>query len=769
MEKPLPPSLEAYLKTSAPGERVLISTESDLSPLGEHAPQWVVVTEKRLAAFDMTAGGTTVPRVDVLLASLKSARAEARVGSGALEVELEEGRFREVVRYSNALASKFGRLASKLSAFPQGRPIVVTDEDRADVRLCVNCGRVVPTTMKTVCPRCLSKGRILVRLLGLMRPYWYLVGPMLVLLMIGIGLDLVPPRLTQALVDNVFGTAPPTGVFAFVIRTFRLADDRLRWLIVLVAGLAATQATKVFLQMIIGRVVTRIGTRISFDLRHQLYARLADLSVRYYDKNPVGSVIQRVTADTDELHTFIYHVTSGFLLNFLLLISIGAVLFTMNPRLAFWTLIPAPFVIATTFIFWNVVIPRHYRYWDNRARITNVLLAALNGVRVVKAFNQESREVERFQEASTRLRESRMALDRHNATFYPLVGFVFSMGGYIVWYAGGSAILAGEPGMSLGTLMAFFGYLGMFYAPMNQLTYMNQWITTFSVAAYRIFEILDTEPENSVAAKPEKLGAIEGAIEFDRVTFGYDPHYPVLHDVSLTVRPGEMIGIVGPSGSGKTTVINMLCRFYDPTEGTVRVDGHDLKNVDKGELRSQIGLVLQEPYLFRGTIRENIAYGRPSASPEDVMQAAKAANAHEFIVRLADGYDTRLGENGAGLSGGERQRMSIARAILTNPKILVLDEATSSVDTESERAIQEALAVLAKNRTTIAIAHRLSTLRNADRILVIERGRVVELGTHDELMAKDGTYARLVKIQLQLTRDTQTIDGLAADRVAAGA
>lgn len=762
MEKALPTPLKDF---PAPGERVIISTESDLSPLGEHAPQWVVITDRRIASFDLS---EPKPRVEIPLGEIKGARAEARVGSGALEIETEPGRWREIVRYSNAQASKFGRIASKLHAFPQGRPIVVTDEDRADVRLCVNCGRVVPASMKTVCPRCLSKGRILMRLSGLMRPYWYLVVPVLILLMLGIGLEMVPPRLTQALVDDVFGTQKPTGLFGLVIRTLNLGDDRLRWLILLVAGLALTQLTKVVLQMITGRVVTRIGTRITFDLRHQLYARLQDLSVRYYDKNPVGSVIQRVTADTEELHNFIYHVTSGFLLNFLLLISIGAVLFTMNARLAFWTLIPAPFVIATTFVFWNIVIPRYYRYWDNRSRITNVLVAALNGVRVVKAFNQESREVNRFQETSARLRDSRILLDQHVTTFYPLVGFVFSMGGYIVWYAGGSAILAGEPGMSLGTLMAFFGYLGMFYAPMNQLTYMSQWITTFSIAAYRIFEILDTEPEITNSAT-EKLGEIQGAIEFDHVTFGYDPHYPVLHDVSLSVKAGEMIGIVGPSGSGKTTIINMLCRFYDPTEGHVRVDGKDLKQVDKGELRSQIGLVLQEPYLFRGSIRENIAYGRPDATPEEVLQAAKAANAHEFIVRLADGYDTRLGENGSGLSGGERQRVSIARAILTNPKVLVLDEATSSVDTESERAIQEALQVLAKNRTTIAIAHRLSTLRNADRILVIERGRVVELGTHDELMKKDGTYARLVKIQLQLTKDQETVDKLAEQKAAAGA
>jgi ATP-binding cassette subfamily B protein len=771
MEQPLPPACAAYLAPQ-PGDAspvVVISTDSDLSPFGERRLQWVVITRTHLYAFDLGSLRPGEPTTAVPLTTILGARTDARVGSGALEIELEKGVWREVTRFSNIHAHKFGRIAHKLQALTQGRPLALTEEDRQDQRHCLKCHRVLPTNLRAICPRCLSKGKILLRLMGLMRPYWALAVPVLCLLLVGIGLDLIPPRLTNILVDNVFGTLPPNGAFRWIIDFLQLGADKVHWLVVLVLALASAQACRMTITIVNGALATRIGTRITYDIRRQLHRRLQELSVRYYDQNPVGSLIHRVAGDTEELHNFVYHITSGFLLNLLLLLAIGVVLFTMNARLAFWTLIPAPLVIGSTFVLWHYLLPRYYHYWDNRSRIANVLHATLAGVRVVKAFNQEAREVERFDRTSSRLRASRIAVDRATTTFYPMVGFVFSLGGLIVWFAGGRAILDGRDGMTLGSLMAFFGYLGMFYSPMNQLTYVSQWITTFTIAAHRIFEVLDMEPEVADSANSVALKDMKGNIEFDHVTFGYDAHYPVLHDVTVSVKPGEMLGIVGPSGSGKTTIINLLCRFYDPNEGVVRVDGVDLRTITSGDLRSQIALVLQEPYLFRGTIGENIAYGRPGATTEEILQAAKAANAHDFIVRLADGYDTRLGENGSGLSGGERQRVSIARAILCRPRILILDEATSSVDTESERAIQDALSALTKGRTTIAIAHRLSTLRNADRILVLEHGKVTETGTHEELMEKDGTYARLVKIQLQLTKDSQSVDGLVTnEKVAAG-
>jgi ATP-binding cassette subfamily B protein len=336
------------------------------------------------------------------------------------------------------------------------------------------------------------------------------------------------------------------------------------------------------------------------------------------------------------------------------------------------------------------------------------------------------------------------------ATFNPIMGFVFGLGGLIIWFAGGRMVL--EQHISLGTLMAYFGYMGMLYGPVSALSMFSNWVTGFLSAGQRVFEVLDSSLTLPEDPHPVPVKEVKGSVELRNVTFGYDPYRPILKNVSLTIEPGQFIGIVGKSGSGKTTLVNLICRFYDIQDGEVLIDGVDVRKMSSEDIHKNVGLVLQESFLFRASIAENIAYGRPDASPVAVMDAAKAANAHNFIARRPNGYDMKLGENGAGLSGGERQRISIARALLCNPRILILDEATSSVDTESEQEIQKALQVLCKDRTTIAIAHRLSTLKNSDKIYVIDDGKVAEEGSHEELMEKQGIYHKLVKIQTELTK-----------------
>jgi len=376
---------------------------------------------------------------------------------------------------------------------------------------------------------------------------------------------------------------------------------------------------------------------------------------------------------------------------------------------------------------------------------------------VVKAFAQEPRERDRFRAASDHLAGWRLWVEQTNATYAATMQLVFGLGGLIVWYVGGRDVI-GER-MTLGQLIAFLAYLAMFYAPLGALSNFTTWLTSFLSGSQRVLELLDTPVTIEEPSRPVPWNEVRGAIRFEDVTFGYDRNQPVLRDVSFAVEPGEMIGIVGRSGSGKSTLVNLLGRFYDVQEGRIEIDGIDVRELSSQQLRERLGIVFQDSFLFRGTIWKNLSYGRPQATIPEGLTAAKAAGAHDFICRQPLAYETLLGEHGAGLSGGEKQRLSIARTLLYDPRILVLDEATSNIDAEAEKSIQEALAVLVRGRTTIAIAHRLSTLRSADRILAFDRGRLVEQGTHAELLTADGIYARLVKIQTQVSKQP-TVDRL---------
>jgi ATP-binding cassette subfamily B protein len=575
-----------------------------------------------------------------------------------------------------------------------------------------------------------------------MRPYLGSILVLLVMMLCGVALDLIPPQLQRMLVDRVLNPRPGMPALA------RAA--KLHLLLSILLGLVGASGCRYLLNIFVGRTTSIIGTRITKELRERLQVKLISLAVDYYNRHSVGSLMSRVLYDVDYFQGFVTQVAQGFLLNLMLVLGIGVMLFLMNWRLALLVLLPIPFVVVGTTFFWRYIYPRHYRVWDSQSKTAQLLSGLLSGIRLVKAFGQEERERRRFSQAAGYLQDSRRSLETSIATFNPIMGFVFGLGGLIIWWAGGRQVL-GE-WLSLGVLMAFFSYLGMFYGPISSLSMFSNWVTGFLSAGQRVFEVLDAGVAVTEDPRPVRRARIEGRIEFRAVTFGYDPYTPVLKGVSFTVEPGQFIGIVGKSGSGKTTLVNLLCRFYDPQEGQVLLDGVDVRRLSQEDLHRQVALVLQEPFLFRASIAENIAYGRPDAGPVAILNAARAANAHDFIARRPAAYDTKLGEYGAGLSGGERQRISIARALLCDPGILILDEATSSVDTESEQEIQKALAVVCKGRTTLAIAHRLSTLKNSDRILVIDEGSIVESGTHEELMALQGVYHKLVKIQTQLTR-----------------
>jgi ATP-binding cassette subfamily B protein len=434
-----------------------------------------------------------------------------------------------------------------------------------------------------------------------------------------------------------------------------------------------------------------------------------------------------------------------------MLAGLGAVLLSLDLRLGLAMTVPVPLFCWLIFRHGEAINRLFLRAWRKWSRVTDALSDTIPGIRVVKAFNQETREIRRFSERNDDVTLEFNRIHRLWTTFWPVLMLAVHGTTVLVWALAVPRLLGTGATLSTGTFVSFLLYTTMFIAPIEVLGQMARTMNRATSSAHRVFEVLDTEPEVRDAAEPLRLEPLRGRVTFENVGFGYDGLRQVIRGMSFDVAPGELIGLVGPSGGGKSTIANLIARFYDVSGGAVLIDGIDVRRLDTGHFRRQIGMVLQDPYLFHGTILDNIRYGMPDAGLADVIAAARAANAHDFICNLPDGYDAIVGERGHTLSGGERQRISIARAILHDPRILILDEATSSVDTETEREIQQALDRLIAGRTVFAIAHRLSTLRRASRLFVIEDGRLIEAGTHHELLLiPDGRYRRLYELQLQL-------------------
>ena len=493
-----------------------------------------------------------------------------------------------------------------------------------------------------------------------------------------------------------------------------------------------------------------LGNKVIYDLRTSVYAYLQGLSLNFYNQKETGRLMSRISHDTERLQDFIVNGIQEFLMDILTLTGMCVVLFVVNWRLAAPTLIPIPALTIGSIIFGRKMHKVYHKVMRQMAGIAAVLADTIPGVRVVKAFAAEDREVDRFNNVSEDYFRTSMHAAKLSTIYFPIMGLAMFVGGVVIRFFGGRSILAGE--MSLGDLTLFIGYTLRFYRPIRGLTRLNHMLQRAAAAAERVFEIVDAEPDVYDKEDAIDLPAIRGGIKFDNVVFSYDGEKNALDGISFEAEAGQMIGLSGPSGAGKTTLINLLGRFYDVTEGSIKVDGYDVRDVKMRSLRDQISVVLQEPFLFHGTIAENIAYSNPRASRAAIIAAAKTANAHEFIMNFSDGYDTMVGERGARLSGGEKQRVSIARAILKDPQILILDEATSSVDTETESLIQGAIERLVEGRTTFAIAHRLSTLRKADKLIILNKGEITEQGTHNELMDNNGLYKRLVDLQSELSK-----------------
>ncbi|HQN12444.1 MAG TPA: ABC transporter ATP-binding protein [Quisquiliibacterium sp.] len=499
-------------------------------------------------------------------------------------------------------------------------------------------------------------------------------------------------------------------------------------------------------------ILAKVSERIGADLRTATYDHLLRLSLEYFGGKRTGDLMARIGNETDRICLFLSLHLLDFGTDVLMILMTAAILVSIDPWLALVTLTPLPLIAWLIHLVRDrlrVGFEKVDRIWSE---VTNVLADTIPGIRVVKAFAQEKRESARFRDAN---RHNLAINDRVNAIwsmFSPTVTLLTEVGLLVVWAFG--IYKVSQKQITVGVLTAFLAYIGRFYLRLDSMSRIVSFTQKAAAGAKRIFDILDHVSSVPEPANPRHLDRVEGRIEIRDVGFRYG-NRSVLRNVDIDIAPGEMIGLVGHSGSGKSTLVNLICRFYDVTSGSIRVDGVDIRALPVAEFRRNIGLVLQEPFLFFGTIADNIAYGKPDATREEIVAAARAAHAHEFILRLPHGYDSLVGERGQALSGGERQRISIARALLIDPRVLILDEATSAVDTTTEKEIQRALDNLVQGRTTIAIAHRLSTLRKANRLVVLDRGKVVEVGPHEELMAREGAYYRLYQAQARQV-DTET-------------
>ncbi|MBL8397504.1 MAG: ABC transporter ATP-binding protein [Candidatus Accumulibacter sp.] len=739
---PLPASWQHRLQPQlADDETLLAWLEIDLDPRLRFADGLIALTSERLLA-------TTGAEQDWQSWPFRPGLALSRrdhAGVGTLEL-VDDHRLLGAWRYTLGADIAAGRLIDRFQRQLTWR-LTGEEPPPSTVPLCPVCESPLLTGQEE-CPVCSKEINeppstwTLLRLARFAKPYKGRLLAGFILSLLTTAATLVAPYLTMPLMDNVLipyqngQPIDPQRVALYL--SGLLGASLVAWLL----GWARTY------------ILALVSERIGADLRTTTYEHLLKLSQEYFGGKRTGDLMARIGSETDRINLFISLHLLDFATDVLMIMMTTAILISIDPWLAMVTLLPLPIIAWLIHIVREKLrtgFERVDRVW---AEVTNVLADTIPGIRVVKAFAQEAREAVRFRTTNTRNLEVNDRVNKVWSLFSPTVTLLTEIGLLIVWAFGIWQIAKDQ--ITVGVLTAFLAYISRFYLRLDSMSRIVSVTQKAAAGAKRIFDILDHVSSVPEPATPVHLPKVAGRIELRGVGFRYGTR-SVTRDIDLTIEPGEMVGLVGHSGSGKSTLVNLICRFYDVTEGAILIDGVDIRSLPVAEYRKHIGLVLQEPFLFFGTIAENIAYGKPEATRAEIIAAARAAHAHEFILRLPHGYDSLVGERGQALSGGERQRISIARALLIDPRILILDEATSSVDTTTEKEIQKALDNLVRGRTTIAIAHRLSTLRDANRLVVLDRGRVVEVGSHERLMAEEGHYYRLYQAQ---ARNVDTEDPL---------
>ena len=730
INKALPDDAREFTeKHTAPDEKILFSIVGDLSLDEKYAQSTIIITSRRAVFTDKTYenGFFSAAFSDVAKLSVKR-----MYGNIRMDVEFKSGEKRTVFRCTYAVADLCDVAVSFVNSVAAGAdPDSEMEAVRAayenKMRVCPKCGRPL-IRPGAECIKCQSKGKLLSKLLKYVKPQAGLLIAALIMSVLSTALALLPPSLTQMLVDDI------------------LPNGNTKGLVTIVLVLLGSYVVGTLLNGFRGYTLRIAGDRIVRYLRNDVYEKAQHLPMKFYDKTSTGSVINRISGDTNTIQAFMLRISQEIIVQFFMLVGITVIMFCKDWKLSLLALCPVPIVVLGAKYFGRKIAPFYRRIWKRWAAVSGVLTDTIPCVRVVKSFAGEKRATEKFKRYNDEWYKVDTSSAKITTSFPVAVNFIVTCGSLLIWGIGGKWTIVGYGGLSVGLLVAFLSYVSMFYGPVNFFAYLSDSYQGALASAERVLDILDAEPEPDLG-KGNCPDRINGKIEFKNVNFSFDRAKKTLSDINLTIEPGDIVGIVGTTGSGKSTLINLFLRFYDNYEGEILLDGVNIRDIDLSYFRSKIGYVQQEPMMFSDTIFNNIAYGVPDAHIEQVINAADIANAHDFIILQPDGYDSMLGERGVGLSGGERQRISIARAVLKNPSILVFDEATASVDSETESQIQEAIERLISGRTTLMIAHRLSTLRKANKIVVVDKGRIIECGSHDELMAKKGKFYRLIQIQ----------------------
>lgn len=671
----------------------------------------------------------------IKLSDIEIPQAEQLISTGRV-VALEDGKDKFLFNFSSAYkhsVAVFCRAVEDLKKNGELKEEEYIGEEY-EKHVCPKCGRRYPDEELKVCPNCMDKVRLVKRLSTLFFKYKGSIAMITLAFALIASLGVVSPYISnEVLYDQVLNN--PESIATDVLR--------------IVGLMIGIRLITLCVNLLSGAISASVAANITYDLKKTIFNTISDLSLGFFTNRQTGGLMTQVNSDSLTLYWFFCDGFPYFVLNIVQLVVIMIVMFVENATLALYTLVTVPiFFVAFKYLF-NAFDKLHAKNYSKSRSFSSLVSDVLNGMRVVKSFSREDEELKRFDHRSQAVAGSRADIQTFAAKVFPYLYYLLRIGSYVVWGVGGWQVMNATGDMSYGRLMAFIAYFGLIYGPIEQLADVSNWWSETINAISRLFEIKDAQPEVREAASPIIPEKNEGAVEFKNVSFSYVENRKVIDDVSFSIPAGQTLGIVGQTGAGKSTLANLLTRLYDVKEGGVFIDGVNIKDLPFDYLHNNIAIVSQETYLFRGTILENIRYACPDATRDEVIAAAKAASAHDFIVKYPDGYETRIGLGEKDLSGGEKQRISIARALLRDPKILILDEATAAMDTQTERNIQSALDKLTENRTTVIIAHRLSTLRNADKLIAIENGKVAESGTAAELMKQKGVYYKLYKLQAE--------------------